>query len=249
MKYSVRTNKQVNNLKPLSNKSYDVTCSNISGLTIRVYTSGIKSFRYDRGKGYKPRTVTYGRFPQLSLTEARNLHEKTKQSHQDGTLNILHDEPSNIKELAYHWFNNSVLNTRSRPEAVSQILNHDIIPTMGTIKLSSVTALHVRSTVEQIIRRGATTHAGKALAIIKQMLTYAHSLDLIHHNPALAIKPASMGITNNVKTRVLTDNEIALFWAILNSNKSVVTRVALQVLTLTGLRITVVLLVRHTSEN
>ena len=203
MKYSVKTDNQIKNLKPQVNKSYDVVCSNVSGLTIRVFASGIKSFRYDRGKGYKPRTVTYGRFAQLSLTEARNLHEKTKQSHQDGMFNILDDTPSIIKDLANHWFNNSVINTRSRPDAVSQILNHDIIPIIGSIKLRAVTALHVRSTVEQVINRGATTHAGKVLAIIKQMLTYAVSLDLIHYNPALAIKPASMGITNNIKTRVL----------------------------------------------
>jgi integrase len=236
MKYSVRTNIQINNLKPLTHKSYDVTCSNVSGLTIRVFASGVKSFRYDRGKGYKPRTVTYGRFPQLSLTEARNLHEKTKQAHQDGTLNLLHSVPSTVKELANHWYIKSVINTRSRPEAVSQILNHDIFPIIGTIKLRSVTALQVRSTVEQVIKRGATTHAGKVLAIIKQMLTYALSLDLIQFNPALAIKPASMGITNNVKTRVLADDEIAIFWNILNCNKSIVTRIALQILTLTGLR-------------
>ena len=236
MKYSVRTNIQINNLKPLTNKSYDISCSNVPGLTIRVFASGVKSFRYDRGKDYKPRTVTYGRFPQLSLTEARYLHEKTKQSHQDGTLNILHDVPSTVKELAHHWYINSVINTRSRPEAVSQILNHDIIPIIGTIKLRSVTALQVRSTVDQVIKRGATTHAGKVLAIIKQMLTYALSLDLIPYNPALAIKPASIGVTNNMKTRVLTDDEIAVFWGILNNNKSLVTRIALQVLTLTGLR-------------
>jgi integrase len=107
---------------------------------------------------------------------------------------------------------------------------------MGSIKLRSVTALQVRSTVEQVIKRGATTHAGKVLAIIKQMLTYALSLDLIHYNPALAIKPASMGITNNFETRVLADNEIAIFWDILDTNKSIVTRIALQLLTLTGLR-------------
>jgi hypothetical protein len=141
MKYSVRTNIQINNLKPLTNKSYDVTCSSVSGLTIRVFASGVKSFRYDRGKGYKPRTVTYGRSPQLSLTEARNLHEKTKQAHQDGTLYLLHAVPANTKELANHWFYNSVIYTRSRPEAVSQILNHDIFPIIGTIKPRSVTAL------------------------------------------------------------------------------------------------------------
>lgn len=236
MKHSVTTDKQIQSLKPLANKSYDATCSNVPGLTVRVFKSGIKSFRYDRGKGYKPRTVTYGRFPQMSLNQARSLHEKTKQCHQDGTLNILYDAPSTIKELANDWYNHSVINTRTRPEAVSQVLNHDIIPTIGAIKIRSITALHVRSVIGQIINRGAATHAGKVLAIIKQMLTYAISLDLIPYNPALAIKPASMGITNKVKTRVLTDEELAYFWHLLSSNKTMVTRIALQVLILTGLR-------------
>lgn len=179
MKHSVTTDNQIRQLKPLKNKAYDVTCSNVSGLTVRVFKSGIKSFRYDRGKGYKPRTVTYGRFPQLSLNDARSLHEKAKEYHQNGTLSLLGETPVSIKELAEYWFNHSIIKTRTRPEAVSQILNHDIIPTMGAIKIRSVTALHVRSAIEQVIDRGAVTHAGKVLAVIKQMLTYAISLDLI----------------------------------------------------------------------
>lgn len=76
----ISTELQLDKLKA-SSKPYDVRVANVSGLVVRVGTSGSKSFRWDRGRGYKPRIINHGKFPSISLKKARDLHERAKQQH------------------------------------------------------------------------------------------------------------------------------------------------------------------------
>jgi len=50
---AISTVKQLENL-PIKDKPYDVRFRDISGLTIRVSTKGVKSFRSDRGSKNTP---------------------------------------------------------------------------------------------------------------------------------------------------------------------------------------------------
>lgn len=173
----------------------------------------------------------------MSIKEAREAHEKAQLQHQQGTLSgISSDTPKRVKELAELFYKEQIEPNRKRPDAVRQVLDNPIIPEMGNLRLSAVNTHVVRRVVKVVIERGATTHAGKVLAIIKQMFGYAVSMGFLDSNPAEPLKKASLGIESNVRTRVLTDKEIRIFWDKLNQNKSLVTRVALQLLLLLGVR-------------
>lgn len=236
---TVSTDNQISKLKP-KDRPYDAKVLGTSGLTLRVHKTGVKSFRYDRGAQSKPRIVTYSRFPALIIKDAIALHKEAKQAHQIGAFDsVTSDRFQTVEDLFNHWYSDCVIKTRIHPDVVQRVMNHDVIPVIGKLKLNQVTALHVRDAVLRVVDRGATTLAGKVLSTIKQMFTYAVSLGLVPQNPAISLKPSFLGIANNSRSRVLTDEEIVNFWGILSTSGTEVsfaTRTALQVLLLTGLR-------------
>jgi hypothetical protein len=58
---SIATEKQLKQLKPES-KPYTVGVKEARGMVVRVSIAGLKTFRWDRGSGHKPRVITHGTF-------------------------------------------------------------------------------------------------------------------------------------------------------------------------------------------
>ncbi|MCU7959916.1 MAG: tyrosine-type recombinase/integrase, partial [gamma proteobacterium symbiont of Bathyaustriella thionipta] len=220
-------------------KAVDVKIAHTSGLVVRFDPAGGKSFRWDRGSGNKPRVITYGQFPDLSLAKAISIHNKTKERHKDGTLTALEaGAPTTVKELAEVFYTDRIVPNRKRPEVVRAILNNDIIPQLGSVKLRTISTLAVRKAVLKVTERGATTHAGKVLAIIKQMLRFGVAIGVMEFNAADTLERVDLGIQDNQRDRVLDHDELKLFWHALESapRLSLPVKVALQLLTLLGLR-------------
>lgn len=232
---TITTDLQLKNLKA-KDQVYDVKFTHISGLVVRVSPKGNKSFRWDRGSKHKPRIITYGQYPNLSIKQAKKLHEEKQQQHKAGTLGIPNvAEPKNVTDLAELYYI-SKHNTLKRPDAIRQILDKDIIPVIGSIRLNTVNTMVIRNTVNRVIDRGAKSHAGKVLSILKSMFNFAMATGVLTNNPALPLTKDALGVVNNARNRVLTDEELKIFWQTIEGNKSKVTRIALQLLTLLGLR-------------
>ena len=234
----INTDLQLDNLKP-AEKVYGVKVGYTSGLYVRVGKSGVKSFRWDRGRGQKPRHITYGQYPALSLQKAKQQHDKLKQQYKDGIAGgIDADEPKTIEELAKIFYAERIVPVRKRPESVRQILDHDILPAIGTMKLATVKTLVVRRVVRQVVERGATAHAGTVLSIMKQLMGFGTTLGVVEYNTALPLQKIDLGIETNHRDRTLTHDEIKLFWNVLDASPrlSMQKRVGLKLLILLGLR-------------
>ena len=230
----ITTELQLDKLKS-TGKPFDVSVANVSGLVVRVGASGSKSFRWDRGRGYKPRIITYGKFPSISLKKARDLHERTKQQHLDGVIEARESEIRKVAELAELYYSDRIKPHLKRPEAVRQVLDHDILPAIGRMQLPSVTTMKCRNVVKDVVNRGATVHANKVLVILKQMLNFGVSMGLMEFNTAAPLKAIDLGIENHRRDRTLTSGEIRAFWELLEG-EPITTRTALRLLFLLGIR-------------
>lgn len=234
----IKTELQLSKLKP-SDKPFDVRVHYSSGLFVRVGTSGVKSFRWDRGRGQKPRIITYGQHPTISLKEARDTHEQLQQQYKEGVaVEINIDEPKTVQELSERFYAGRIVPNRKRPESVKQVLEHDILPYIGSLRLEAVTTMTVLSQVKRVIDRGSVQHAGKVLAILKQMLGYGVVIGVLEHNAAQPLKKIDLGIGISQRNRVLKPDEINLFWNTLENTTRITaqTRTGLQLLLLLGLR-------------
>jgi len=234
----ITTELQLQRLKP-STKQFDVAVAIAPGLVVRVGVSGKKTFRWDRGRGQKPRIITYGQSPELSLKQARDAHEKVRQQFKDGAIGQLEaGTPKTITELAELFYKDRIVPVRKRPEIVRQVLDHDILPVIGSMRITSVSTMIVRQVVKKVVDRGATVHAGRVLAIMKQLLGFGATLGVLEYNTALPLKKIDLGIEDNQSDRTLSHDEIKLFWNALNTTPrlSIQTKTALKLLLILGIR-------------
>ena len=234
----ISTELQLKKLKA-TEKTYDVKVADASGLILRVSKTGTKSFRWDRGGKHKPRIVTHGTYPSLSLKEAREAHQKARQRHVDGTLElsvITVEAPKTVNDLAMMFYEDRIVPKRKRPDIVQAILRKDILPFIGGMRLASVTPLVSRDVVKKVVDRGATNHAGKVLAIIKQMFRFGLNLGLVESNPAQSLDGSMLGVTVRKRKRTLGSEEIRQLWEITGSMPNKIVATALRMLLLTGLR-------------
>ncbi len=127
---------------------------------------------------------------------------------------------------------------RKRPDAVRAVMNYDVIPSLGNMRLSSVSPGAITSMIDKVVDRGATTLAGKILAITKQMFRFAVYRGYLDTSPAESLDPLNHGVKSNVRDRTLTLDEIPLFWRALDRapRMSPPVRLALKMLLLTGVR-------------
>jgi integrase len=232
----ISTDLQLRKLKPSSNR-YDVKVANVPGLVVRVGRT--KAFRWDRGAGNKPRIITYGKFPEISLKQAREMHEKARERHSAGILEETEaTAPKTVAELAEVFYADRIVPTRKRPEIVRQVLDADVIPAIGKLKLSAVNTLAVRRSVKAIVDRGSPSQAARVLAVLKQMFRFGVATSIIDSNPAESLDKADLGAGDNRRDRVLNAEEIRQLWEVLEEHPrlSMQVRVGLQLLILLGTR-------------
>jgi len=224
------------------------------GLRLRITPQGRRVFRWAVRRGGKITWVTLGAWSKkpkpgfLTLAEAHALLEKLKAAHLAGKLDELLAElrprrpllpvvPPNaltISDLVKD-FEVFIARRRRRPEAVTDILDRDVLPVIGDRAVASITTPDVRQVVEAVVKRGASTHAGKVYQVLGQLLRFAQGRGDIASNPADPLDPETLGVENNLSDRFLSSEEIPLFWRALEPVTPTI-RSALRLLLLTGVR-------------
>ncbi len=230
------------NLKP-AGATYEVREAGRTGLRLRVAPTGTKSFRWvctSRGRAY-----TLGRFGDgtggtITLAGARAELARMKAKHEagvdpDGLEGA--ERPKTVKALCDVFYNESIMLRRRRPEVVKDVIDREIVPTIGTLPLVAVDTLAARRVVTRTIQRGARSHAAKVLQTVKQLFNFAAANGFMPWNPAAPLRAADLGVIQNVGDRFLSADEIpAVLAAIDGSGMDPVVRLALRFVFYTGLR-------------
>ncbi len=161
------------------------------GLQLRV--TSVKTFFVNRRmKGGNPERITLGRYPEMTIEQARR---KTKE--------IIHDiaegmNPAEIKrgrkaELTFSELFDEYIERHSKPskktwdEDVEKYVNHVEKP-IGKMKLSEISRNEIASIHSSISRKGFTTAANRTLALISSVYGWAISAGRWNVNPALGIR-------------------------------------------------------------
>ncbi|MCG7977449.1 MAG: tyrosine-type recombinase/integrase [Candidatus Thiodiazotropha endolucinida] len=232
------TPKFLDSIKPASRR-YELPDKACPGLRIRVTPAGTKTFAWYYKVGTTTKMLTLGVYPETSLKAARDALEKAKERHKEGEPAAPEaDNPKTVSELAENFYSGRILPQRKRPEKVREILDRDILPVIGKRKLSVITTPVIASAVEKVVNRGATAHAGKVLAILKQMFRYAEGWGFMDRNPAYSLDRKDLGVREGIKDRYLTIDEIRAVWHAIEKapRLSVEIRSGFKILLLTGVR-------------
>lgn len=232
------TAKWLDNLKPTPGKQVEYADAGHSGLRLRVSPGGTKTFYWYVKQNGKLSKINLGRYGQVSLSQARSKLEDLREMHQDGVQLQQENAPKTIKELAELFYKKRIIPHRKRPDVVRQIIDHDIIPVIGKKRLQTLTTLHIGGVVDVVVERGATAHASKVLATLKQLFGYAAARGFLPINIASPLEPKGLGVVTRVRKRSLDEKEIKAMWKGLDQAKklSPIVRLGLKVLLLTGTR-------------
>lgn len=163
-----------------------------SGLQLTVRKNGSKTFefRYKSPATQKPQKITIGKYPIVTLLEAREKrveYQKTllngidpKQEREnaknDGIIfKIVADEYLKYKkgELAEPTF-----------KRISGILENDLLRVFADKPIKEITRFHILALIKEIEDRGYIATSKKTLSVITELLRFALSLGYLEHNVA-----------------------------------------------------------------
>jgi len=208
------TDAHVRNLKPRAAR-YEVWESR--GFGVRVTPQGVKTFVFLYRFQGKPRRLSLGNYPRMSLAEAHKgfaeAREMLAQGIDPGTKAVAERQEERkaptVADLAAEYLEKWAKPRKRSWQADRRILNLDVVPAWGQRKARDISRRDVIRLLDGIIDRGAPIMANRTLAVIRKMFNFAVSRDIVPASPCMAIQAPA---PEQRRDRVLTTDEIRAFW-------------------------------------
>lgn len=247
MKRKALTDKLVKNLKPEA-AEYMVTGND--GFYVRVLPSGIRTFWYRFTLNGKRQKMNLGQYPDVSLAEANDRHDRAKIQVRSGVdprkpeapeiAPIEETENLTVTQLKEKWCSDWSEKHHSSKwhNTLKLALEKDILPTYGHRLASEIR----RRDAVAILEEKAVTAPGQAVNLLKAlrgMFQFAVKRELVEYNPFSDVDAARTipSMRQTARERILSDGEIKYLWkAIDEGGGSDSTQRALKVMLLTGQR-------------
>lgn len=210
------TDVQLRNLKPRKTR-YEVWEDNGRGFGVRVTPRGTKSFIFLYRYGGKPRRLTLGTYPAMSLAEARKKHAEAWEMLTKGTdpgAQVVAERQEErraptVAELVVEYLERWAKPRKRSWMADKRVLEKEVLPVWGRLKAKDLTRRDVIRLLDRILERNAPIQANRTFAIIRRMFNFAVERDLIAASPCVRVKAPA---PENQRDRVLSAEEIRLLW-------------------------------------
>lgn len=186
------------------------------GLTFTLSKSGAAAWVLRYRLAGKQRELTLGRYPDMTLTKARELAAQKRVEVQQAIdvaavkQRRLSDlkQASTVTELAELWLDHSIRKKHKHPEVTERVVKRDIVATLGKKAPGDVTRGEITRLLAKIKASGRPTVANDALRHIRSMFDYGLSLDIIEKNPTDGIQLQHAGGKEEARSRALSQGEI-----------------------------------------
>ena len=202
-----------------------------NGLYVRVAKSGSKTFVYKDQRGGKTSWRTLGKYPDITLLDARQKAIEIKQGQPQ--LSQL-----TVRQVADAFYKHLEKEYRT-PEQVVRRLESDILPTIGKKPIDRIERAEVTRLLQKIVDRGSNVSANRTLADVKNLFDYAVQKGWLKHNVIEGVQRRSVGGKEKSRDINLSFDEIeSLIGLLLNRthNMEPGTRWAIYFCLVTGCR-------------
>ena len=186
----------IKNLKPKV-KSYKATDG--GGLVLTVFPNGSKLWRYRYRFQGAPNTLSLGKYPATSLSEARKGRDEARAVLDSGKdpsrekkahkLRKTYDHCNTFERIARDCLalRQSNMNEKYRTQCIARMEQH-VFPLIGALPITEITIPDVVRVVEKIGARGTVETAKRMKQLISQTFRYASQRGLCTHNPAADLR-------------------------------------------------------------
>jgi len=216
-----------------------------TGLQLRVSAGGVKTFSlYRRTKGGSPERVTLGRYPEMSIEQARRKSAEINAAIEFGAnpaeVKRAHKGELTFGDLFKQYLDRHAKTRKRTWEDDEQRYQQYLEKPLGSKKFSGITRQSIALIHSDITRAGHPIVANRILALISSVFGRTLEWGLVDNNPA-------RGIRRNPeisRDRFLQSNEMPRFFAALVEEPNTTVRDYLLLSLLTGARRSNVLAMR-----
>lgn len=239
-------------LKALKPKDKPYTVTDDRGLYVEVFPTGGIVWRYRYRVAGKREKLTLGKYPALTLKNARIKRDEAAQAA------AMDKSPARQKQLAKHsaadattvadfgerFFREIVAKDRQDITIPRRYFDKAIVPAIGSKPVRDVTTEDVRAIIWKKKDEGFDAAAGNIRGVLKRLFDYAMTAGLVSENPVLALPMRHVHKAKS-RERALSPDEIRKFLiAAFESNIRRQFKIGLHLILLTMVRKSELLLAR-----
>lgn len=170
-----------------------------------------------------------GRYPDLSLKDAREAARRDRALIQQGTdvaaakrvarLDA-QERRHTVTSLGEAWYERYIVKSYKHPEVVERVLRRHINPVIGTVPAREVRPSHIDKVLVRIVESGAPTVANDALRYLVRMFQYAVKKHWVKINPAAGFELSDAGGSESSRDRWLMLHELIALAKAMRNNDS-----------------------------
>jgi integrase len=210
------TDRVVEALQPRAVR-YEVWDDARKGFGVRITPRGVKSFVWVYHFDGRPRRLTLGTYPRLTLATAGVKFAEAKRLLDEGidpgsrvvSARAAERGAETIEDLVASYLERYARPRKRSASEDERILRKDVLSRWPGRKVKDITRRDVVMLVNGIVDRGAPIQANRTLAILRRMFNFAIGQAMIDVSPCDRVEPPS---SENQRDRALSDEEIRLFW-------------------------------------
>ena len=169
------------------------------GLYLEVTPAGGKVFRLQYRIDGKEKTLTIGKYPTVSLAEARQAAENARR------LLVSGQDPSEAKQqekrerqaaalntfeaIARRWHSDNLIRWKENHAArVLRYFETDVFPVIGAMSIQEIRVSDIKVVLDGVMARGVNNTAEKIREWTGAIFDYAVMLEIVETNPAYSLR-------------------------------------------------------------
>ena len=194
----------------------DYKLADEKGLFLLVRPGGGKLWRYKYRIAGKEKLLSFGPYPEVKLSEARDLRDDARRLIRSGVdpsaerkraaRTARSDSANSFEAVARRWHDNS--SGRWGEVHNSDILRsfeRDVFPEIGGLALVEIDGIAILDLLERVQRRGSIETAHRLRQRIASVFAFAISKSLVAHNPAAGLTEALKPVVRSSHQPAVTD--------------------------------------------
>jgi integrase len=202
------TPKLIDSLPPATGKRYEVRDELLTGLLVRVSSTGGKVWYVSSRIEGKIRRIKIGTYPILSLADAREKARALLRDVQLGKYSEKDPITPTFGEIIPQF-----IELYAKPRNRSWKSTERVLVKFAKLNdrpINEITRGHVVLILDRLTAAGATIGVNRALAAVKKLFAWCVDRGAIEINPVAGLKAPAKEVSRD---RVLSDDEIRAYWA------------------------------------
>jgi hypothetical protein len=204
------TSAAIERIKPPKRGQLDYFDKGFPGLALRCSYGGAKTYIHIYRLHGKLRRMTLGRFPAITLAEAREAWRNGRQAIEIGEDPALRRPiaPDTFAAIVEEWFKRDQAHNRTVAE-VRRVIAREVGPVWGSRLIATITRRDVLDLIDRVVDRGHVTMARRLHAHLHRLFRWSVGRGIIERNPMADMSKPGEAVRRN---RVLSDAELVAVW-------------------------------------